>query len=109
MRNEEKWLKSVENHWNPNLNKFRAAWSTNPFTHRVHKLLYGQKGFNAEIMLARYRRHNFEVLEYFKDRQDDLLVMNIDEGAGWPELCGFLGSPVPNVKYPREFATRENN
>ena len=100
-RNEQAWLESVKNHWDPDRNKFRLAWSTDPFTHRVHKLLYGQKGFDAEIMMERYRRHNAEVLEYFKERPRDLLQMDMDNGGSWDPLCSFLDKPIPDVAYPR--------
>jgi Sulfotransferase domain/N-terminal domain of galactosyltransferase len=102
-RSEQGWLASVEAHWKREHNQFRGAWDRDPFTHKVHKLLYGQKGFNAELFLARFRQHNAEVLEYFKGR--DLLVMNIDR-AGWPELCGALGKPIPPVPYPKRFQTK---
>jgi Sulfotransferase domain len=105
-RTEHRWIASVKNHWSHEHNKFRADWTHDPFTHRVHKLLYGQKGFDAEIFAARFRRHNSEVAEYFKDRPDDLLVMDMDQqGAGWPALCAFLKRPIPDVAYPQAFTT----
>ena len=45
-------------------------------------------------------RHNAEVVEYFKDRPDDLLVMDITKEDPWPRLCAFLGEPVPSVPFP---------
>ncbi len=105
IRDEQNWLRSVRNHWSHESNRFRGAWSTDPFSHKVHKLLYGQKGFDTDIFLARYRRHNAEVLEYFKERPGDLLVMDMDNGAGWKELCGFLGCSIPGVGYPKELVT----
>jgi hypothetical protein len=104
-RNEGAWLKSVENHWDHKSNPFREAWSTDPFTHKIHKVLYGQKGFDALIFLARFRRHNQEVLEYFKDRPQDLLVMDMSNGSGWPDLCSFLDRPIPSCKYPKKLTT----
>ncbi len=106
-RNERDWLQSVRNHWSHDSNKFRWAWSTDPFSHKVHKLLYGQKGFDTEIFLARYRRHNAEVLQYFKNRPQDLLVMDMDQDPGWAGLCDFLGQPVPDVPYPRQLVTNK--
>jgi hypothetical protein len=105
VRDEEKWLKSVKNHWSYEYNGFRASWDQDPITHHIHQALYGQKHFESELFIARYRRHNAEVKEYFKNRPDDLLVMEMDEGAGWLELCGFLGKPIPPFSYPREYAT----
>jgi hypothetical protein len=45
------------------------------------------------------------VKEYFRDRPDDLLVMNICAGEGWEKLCPFLGLAIPKVKFPHEFKT----
>ncbi len=103
-RDEGKWLESVRRHWSHEHNRFRAGWSRDPFTHRVHKLLYGQKGFDAELFLNRYRRHNDEVFRYFYDR-GDFLYMNPDNGDGWTELCRFLERPVPDVPYPHRYAS----
>jgi len=100
-RDDQEWLASVRNHWSHN-NPHRAAWSTDPFTHRVHKLLYGQKGFDAELFLRRYRRHNAEVREYFAGRPRDLLVMDMSKGAGWYEICGFLRRAIPDEPYPHQ-------
>lgn len=55
---------------------------------------------NEEVYVARYERHNREVLEYFKDRPDDLLVMDIPEDADWGRLCAFLGHEVPDEPFP---------
>lgn len=100
-KNEQKWIQSVRDHWDRDYNKFRASWDKDPFTHRLHKIVYGQKGFDAELFAARFRRHNAEVLEYFRRRPLDLLVMDMDAGAGWAELCGFLRKPIPSTPYPR--------
>ncbi len=105
VRNEERWLQSVRNHWSPEHNQFRSAWSTDPFTHKIHKAIYGQKNFDADIFLARYRRHNAEVRGYFKDRPNDLLDMDMDANPGWEALCRFLDKPTPVCPYPREFVT----
>jgi hypothetical protein len=105
MRDEDKWVRSVKNHWSHNYNRFRMAWDNDPFSHKVHKLLYGQTTFDETVMRERYQRHNWEVQAYFLNRPDDLRVMHMDGGAGWTELCGFLGNPMPGAPYPRELAT----
>ena len=97
---DEVWARAAELHWNPKRNKWRTAWDSDPFSHQIHKIIYGQKGFNREVFLARYRRHNAEVREYFKDRPQDILEMKMSEGAGWSELCSFLNQPIPSIPYP---------
>ena len=59
---------------------------------------------NPETMLARYRAHNTEVRAYFRKRWFDLLEMDMSRGAGWPELCRFLGCERPDVEYPRAYS-----
>jgi len=110
IRDEAAWIQSVKNHWDANVNLFRKAWDHDPFTHRVHKLLYGQKGFDAEVFLNRYRQHNDAVRGYFAGRPGDCLVLNMDRTGDvtrWQYLCGFFGKPVPNVPYPQAFPTKQ--
>jgi len=40
------------------------------------------------------------VLEYFKNRPNDLLIFAITEGDGWEKLCPFLGEKRPNTPFP---------
>jgi hypothetical protein len=101
VRDERKWLEATMRHFSVAFNKWRVSWNTDPFTHRVHKVLYGQTEFEPNVFLERYRRHNAEVLEYFRYRQRDLLIMNVDKGDGWDKLCPFLKCQIPvDVAYP---------
>jgi len=50
--------------------------------------------------IQRYEDHNKQVIEYFKDRPDKLLIMNIIEGDGWEKLCDFLNKPIPKKSFP---------
>lgn len=101
LRNEKDWIRSVKNHWT-SLNQWRDTWNKEGgFPEQIHEELYGQSGFNAEIFIQRFRRHNAEVLDYFRGRPGDLLIMDMDKGAGWAELCGFLRVSVPEVEYPK--------
>ena len=100
IRNEKDWLKSVSGLWDYERNRTRWMWDVYPFTNRIHTVMYGQKDFDAKIFLARYKRHNAEVLQYFRDRPNDLLVINMDEPHKWPELCNFLKISVPDAPYP---------
>jgi|SRR5215472_2099048 len=105
VRSADAWLESVRRHWSHEHNPYRGAWNADPFTHRMHKIVYGQKGFEPQLFIERYRRHNLEVAEHFKDRPDDLLVLEMEQPRLWEKLCGFLGCPVPGVPYPNEFVT----
>jgi hypothetical protein len=53
--------------------------------------------------VLRWKRDKYnEIKKYFKNRPDDLLVMNICDGEGWEVLCPFLNKPIPNVFFPKE-------
>lgn len=103
IRDDFDWLRSVRNHFSYRRNPFRWEWDVYPFSNKIHQEVYGRKDFDATTFLARYRRHNAEVIEYFRNRPDDLLIM---AHPRWPDLCRFLGKPVPSVDYPQKFITK---
>ena len=39
-------------------------------------------------------------MDHFKNRPDDLLVVDFTQNSGWNELCAFLGHPVPDAPFP---------
>lgn len=94
-RDDESWLKSMENFFSPDKNwkNIPEKYLIKDFTEKLHEVI----SFKRE----RYK----EVKEYFRDRPDDLLVMNICAGEGWEKLCPFLGLSIPKVKFPHEFKT----
>jgi hypothetical protein len=55
---------------------------------------------NEDIYVQRYEEHNREVLEYFKDRPNDLLIFDMPGGDGWEQLCPFLGADIPKKSFP---------
>ena len=89
MRDEDSWLQSALNHFGHEKSEMRL-W--------IYKrdCLVG----NEEIYLKKYREHNRTVLEYFKYRSDDLLIVDWQKGYGWEQLCGFLGEDIPPKSFP---------
>ena len=55
---------------------------------------------NEDTYIARYERHNKEVLDYFAARPNDLLVFDLPKGDGWNKLCPFLGHDIPDEPFP---------
>jgi hypothetical protein len=49
---------------------------------------------------AEYEEHHARVREYFAERPDDLLEMDITNGDGYDRLCPFLGVAVPGSEFP---------
>jgi Sulfotransferase domain len=89
LRDSESWIKSQVEHFGSEETPMR-------------KWIYGvgcPKG-NETIYLSRFESHNKEVLDYFDNRPDAFLVMNLASGHGWERLCAFLGSEVPKAPFP---------
>ena len=95
-RDREPWLKSCEWLWVRNSDYFKQS----VFLRKVHIWLYGSGQFDRSGFMAAYDRHQNDVLGYFAERPDDLLVLDICGGAGWDKLCFFLNLPVPKVPFP---------
>ena len=90
-RDPERWIRSASRYFGSKSNA-------------TLDLIYGQRGFriagNEAIALARYERHNAEVMDYFRDRRDDILVWNLASESDWGPLCRFLNCPVPGFPFP---------
>jgi len=89
VREESAWLNSASKH-------FGGKY------YKMHEWIYGQgvlKG-NEEIYLQHFRKHYEEVNSYFKEREQDLLIMDLSKGDGWEKLCRFLDRPIPESPFP---------
>ena len=53
-------------------------------------------------IIKEYEERNKEIIEYFKDKPNQLLVLDIIKGEGWENLCTFLGKDIPDVPFPHE-------
>ena len=48
----------------------------------------------------RYFKKKIEIQEFFNDKPNTYLEMNICNGDGWEVLCNFLGRDIPSVPFP---------
>lgn len=91
IRDEESWYKSVNRH----IGDLRSP---------EHEWIYGRgKGLPKDDKantIKIYNNHNKEVIEYFKDRPNDLLVIDFTKGDKWDKLCAFLEKDVPKTPFP---------
>jgi len=98
----------------------RASWARSckkQFTQRLaevqndaHKRLfidlYGTDVFDETQFERGYEFFVKGVLEYFANRPNDLLVIDVTGGEGWEKLCRFLGKPTPDVPFPKANVTQ---
>ncbi len=92
VRDTTSWLRSICDHFGSNPDP-------------MQQLTYGES-FSAPIgnedhYCRVYEAHNASVEEYFADRPEDLLVLNLSDGNSWEKICTFIDVPVPNKPFPR--------
>lgn len=97
VREADGWLKSIERDMGrkQDMDRDRARERE-----RLLTMLYGTTRFEPETFRAAFLAHIERVGDYFRDRPDDLLVLNVTECAGWGPLCAFLGIPEPDEPFP---------
>jgi len=61
--------------------------------------------YNEEILKSHYQNYNEGVIEYFKDRPNDLCVINISEKESYKTFCDFLGVAPIYDTFPWENKT----
>ncbi len=96
LRDMENWLDSCRRHFWPG-----QLFKGDNWINKLHYDLYGTIDYDREKYMKAYTRHKRGVLEFFEDKDDQLLVMNIPDGDRWDVLCEFLDEPVPDRKFPK--------
>lgn len=74
------------------------------------RLRYGadeSKLYDREHYGHCYEEHNRAVMEHFKDRPNDLLVLNVSDANAMERLMTFLGYPYNGEKMPHANASKE--
>ncbi len=90
-RNLDKWLISREKHVNriPGLPYYQKLCPNDTWLNK-----------DKESWTEEFKNHHQDILHYFKDRKEDLLIFNISQGDAWTKLCSFLSLPVPYRSFP---------
>lgn len=94
-RNPRKWIQSYQN-------MLARQGDASEELNEIRRILYGLPFPNVSEsqLIDRYVRHNTEVEAYFQGRQNDLLIVNWEEGSRWEELCSFLSKELPSDPFP---------
>jgi hypothetical protein len=66
------------------------------------RLVYGDDGslYDRDTYIRRYEEHNRRVVDYFRNRAGDLLVLNVADPEAMRRLCDFLGKKYDNIPMP---------
>lgn len=99
----EQWYESLVRYHTKIVNKGRlpTADDLKEFSYRYKgylwesaQLVYGvdeKTLYDKEIYIARYLNHNRQIVEYFRYRPDDFLILNVAEANAMENLCAFVG------------------
>jgi hypothetical protein len=77
----------------------------------MQKSVYGYPSvplYDKQAYMANYENHNARVVEYFENRPDDLLILNLEEDGAFEKLCWFAGldplkaKPIPHKNRSEE-------
>ena len=101
VREIEGWLRSCKKQFTK-----KHAQKINNALNVIFKEIYDCIEYDAENFESGYRRFNEGVIDYFKERKEDLLILDIAAGEGWEELCDFLDKPIPQVPFPKRNVTK---
>lgn len=81
------------------LNSFKAHMRRN----RLNPNYKGDlKFFDQARLTFLWQNHHKKVLEYFANRSEDFLIMNLIQGDAWVKLCHFLNKPILDGPFPHE-------
>ncbi|MEQ8789847.1 MAG: sulfotransferase [Pirellulaceae bacterium] len=105
VREMSSWLRSTEQHWRRKRERFDNDTPTNkPHEREVAQFLaasvFGCHQFHSVRFSHVYQQHLRNVQHYFRNRPDDLLLLDICAGEAWERLCPFLGCVPPRADFP---------
>ncbi|MEX1062674.1 MAG: sulfotransferase, partial [Balneolaceae bacterium] len=90
VRDSEKWYKSMTKHFGGyDRESFRWIYEG-----------YGDPLDNKKLYISKYRQHNRDVQNYFREKDKDLLVMSMPQDFNWEILCGYLECSPPFGSFP---------
>ncbi len=101
VRDSEGWLKSCKKQFTQRFAEVQTDAHKRLFTD-----LYGTDVFDDRRFASGYEMFVDGAREYFKDRPQDLLIINIVADEGWEKLCPFLQRPVPDIPFPKANVTQ---
>lgn len=97
VRKKDKWLASM----NWMFTHGKVIWNWPKSTQAYHRKFYGTIKYDQRILSNHYDLFHKQVLEYFKDRANDLLILNIDEKIDVNRICDFLNKPQIDIQFPK--------
>ncbi|MEA3499815.1 MAG: sulfotransferase [Candidatus Marinimicrobia bacterium] len=97
-REPESWFSSVEKY-------FKLPRPISPMHEWIYGKGMGQIAAEKANTINVYNKHIKDVREYFKNRPNDFLEINIIKDGGWEKICNFLNKDIPEEPFPHRNKT----
>lgn len=104
-RGVDDWSRSME--WL--LSHGPKIWPWKDSYNEYHRLFFGSAEFDQGLYRKRFEKYHRDVQHYFDRRRSDLLVLDLERGYGYEELCHFLEVDRPNKAYPKSNESRRTS
>lgn len=117
--NSDQWYNSLINFHSKKFGKgkvpnkedlMNATYIYKGYVWQVVNSIYGapeDDPYNKQILINYYNKHNEDVINYFHNRPNDLLIINLSEKGAYQKFCDFLGIDSPYKDFPWENKTSE--
>lgn len=79
-------------------------WENIKYNYNITEL---EDPYDKTRLIEDYEKHNKEVMDYFKDRPNDLLVINLSEQGAYKKFIDYLGVKSNKNDFPWENKTSE--
>ena len=68
----------------------------------IHLKLYNSLKFDEKKFKIGYFQHLKDVQDYFRNRPEDLIIIDVVRGEGYEKLCSFLELEVVETQFPHK-------
>ncbi len=101
VRDKESWLDAMKEGWEAKPVQNNQDNDRENYLKMLQRVaIFGTYKFNRERLSYIYDLHYKTVIEYFKDKPEALLVIDICGGEGWEKLCPFFKLPMMDAPFP---------
>ena len=97
-RDMDQWMSSVQ--WLFTTGRIEGNWQATPVIDMVHEKMYGTRDFDKALFEETWHRYHDGISDYFSDRPDDLLTIDIACEDKWGPICELVGKDVPDEDFP---------
>ena len=90
INSDKEWSSSFRKYYDVEKSLSENNYISKGFLFNVFKGVFCSTNFSEENCFNVYNEHYNDVLQYFKNRNQDLLILNVAKNGAYLEFCKFL-------------------